>query len=86
MTLPTVFSFKFVEAKVTFVAESFKSQFKSSTKRLSIKFSEAPESIKTFTGTKDVKLLLDKNAEHRLSETHQLQNITDIIQEIKTKL
>ncbi len=42
--------------------------------------------IKTFTGTKDVKLLLEKNAGHRLSETDQLQNITDIIQEIKTKL
>jgi len=42
--------------------------------------------IKTFTGTKDVKLLLEKDAGHRLSETHQLLNITDIIQEIKTKL
>ncbi len=42
--------------------------------------------IKTFAGTKDVKLLLEKNAGHRLSETHQLQNITNIIQEIKTKL
>ncbi len=42
--------------------------------------------IKNFTGTKDVKLLLEKNAGHRLSETDQLQNITDIIQEIKTKL
>ena len=42
--------------------------------------------IKTFTGTKDVKLLLEKEAGHRLSETHQLQNITDIIQEIKNKL
>ena len=42
--------------------------------------------IKTFTGTKDVKLLLEKEAGHRLSETHQLQNITYIIQEIKNKL
>ena len=42
--------------------------------------------IKTFAGTKDVKLLLEKDAGHRLSETHQLQNIIDIIQEIKTKL
>ena len=42
--------------------------------------------IKTFVGTKDVKLLLEKDAGHRLSETHQLQNITDIIQEIKNKL
>ncbi len=42
--------------------------------------------IKTFKGTKDVKLLLEKEAGHRLSETHQLQNITDIIQEIKNKL
>mgnify|MGYP001332014813 CR=1 FL=1 len=42
--------------------------------------------INTFTGTKDVKLLLEKNAGHRLSEAHQLKNITDIIQEIKTKL
>ena len=42
--------------------------------------------IKSFTGTKDVKLLLEKEAGHRLSETHQLQNITDIIQEIKNKL
>jgi pimeloyl-ACP methyl ester carboxylesterase len=42
--------------------------------------------IKTFTGTKDIKLLLEKEAGHRLSETHQLKNITDIIQEIKNKL
>ena len=42
--------------------------------------------IKSFTGTKDVKLLLEKEAGHRLSETHQLQKITDIIQEIKNKL
>ena len=34
--------------------------------------------IKNFTGTKDVKLLLEKGAGHRLSETHQLKNITDI--------
>ena len=42
--------------------------------------------IKTFTGTKDIKLLLEKGAGHRLSETHQLKNITDIILEIKNKL
>ena len=42
--------------------------------------------IKNFVGTKDVKLLLERDAGHRLSETHQLQNIIDIIQEIKTKL
>ena len=42
--------------------------------------------IKTFAGTNDVKLLLEKDAGHRLSETHQLQNITDIIKEIITKL
>ena len=42
--------------------------------------------IKTFKGTKDIKLLLDKNAGHRLSETDQLKNITNIIEEIKTKI
>jgi pimeloyl-ACP methyl ester carboxylesterase len=42
--------------------------------------------IKNFRGTKDIKLLLDKDAGHRLSETDQLKNITNIIEEIKTKL
>ena len=42
--------------------------------------------IKTFKGTKDIKLLLDKNSKHRLSETDQLKNITSIIEEIKTKI
>ena len=42
--------------------------------------------IKTFKGTKDIKLLLDKYASHRLSETNQLKNITNIIEEIKTKI
>ena len=42
--------------------------------------------INTFEGTNDVKLLLEKNAGHRLSETHQLKNITNIIEEIKTKI
>ncbi len=42
--------------------------------------------IETFQGTSDIKLLLEKNAGHRLSEVHQLKNITNIIQEIKTKL
>ncbi len=42
--------------------------------------------IKIFKGTKDIKLLLDKDAGHRLSETDQLKNITSIIEEIKTKI
>ncbi len=42
--------------------------------------------IKTIAGTNDVKLLLEKDAGHRLSETHQLKNIIDIIHEIKNKL
>ena len=42
--------------------------------------------IKTFKGTKDIKLLLEKDAGHRLSETDQLKNITNIIEEIKTKI
>ncbi len=42
--------------------------------------------INTFKGSKDIKLLLDKNAGHRLSETDQLKNITNIIEEIKTKI
>ena len=42
--------------------------------------------VKTFKGTKDIKLLLDKKAGHRLSEADQLKNITNIIEEIKTKI
>ena len=42
--------------------------------------------IKNFTGTKDVKLLLEKDAGHRLSEIHQLKTITNIIEEIKIKI
>ena len=39
-----------------------------------------------FKGTNNIKLLLDKNAGHRLSEINQLQNITNIIEEIKIKI
>ena len=42
--------------------------------------------INTFKGTNDIKLLLEKDAGHRLSETHQLENITNIIEEIKIKI
>ncbi len=42
--------------------------------------------INTFKGTKDIKLLLDKDAGHRLSETNQLKSITNIIEEIKIKI
>ncbi len=42
--------------------------------------------LENFKGTSDIKLLLEKGAGHRLSEAHQLKNITDIIQEIKKKL
>ncbi len=42
--------------------------------------------INTFKGTNDIKLLLDKNAGHRLSQIHQLKIITDIIEEIKIKI
>ena len=42
--------------------------------------------IKSFTGTKDVKLLLEKDAGHRLSDIHQLKTITNIIEEIKNKI
>ena len=42
--------------------------------------------ISTFEGTNDIKLLLDKNAGHRLSEIHQLKNITNIIEEITIKV
>ena len=42
--------------------------------------------INTFKGNNDIKLLLEKDAEHRLSEIHQLKNITNIIEEIKIKI
>ncbi len=42
--------------------------------------------IKTFKGTNDIKLLLEKDAGHRLSDIHQLRSITNIIEEIKTKI
>ncbi len=42
--------------------------------------------INNFTGTKDVKLLLEKDAGHRLSDIHQLRTITNIIEEIKIKI
>ena len=42
--------------------------------------------IKNFTGTKDVKLLLERDAGHRLSDIHQLKTITNIIEEIKIKI
>ena len=42
--------------------------------------------IKNLTGTKDVKLLLERDAGHRLSDIHQLKTITNIIEEIKIKI
>ena len=42
--------------------------------------------IKSFTGTKDVKLLLERDTGHRLSDIHQLKTITNIIEEIKIKI
>ena len=42
--------------------------------------------IESFTGTKDVKLLLERDAGHRLSDIHQLKTITNIIEEIKIKI
>ena len=42
--------------------------------------------IKSFTGAKDVKLLLERDAGHRLSDIHQLKTITNIIEEIKIKI
>ena len=42
--------------------------------------------INTIKGTNNIKLLLEKDAGHRLSEIHQLQNITKIIEEIKIKI
>ena len=42
--------------------------------------------INTFKRTKDIKLLLEKDAGHRLSKTDQLKNITNIIEEIIEKI
>ena len=42
--------------------------------------------INTFKGTNDIKLLLEKDAGHRLSEVHQLANISNIINEIVMKI
>ena len=42
--------------------------------------------INTFKGNNDIKLLLEKDAGHRLSEIHQLKNIINIIEEIKIKI
>ena len=42
--------------------------------------------INTFKGTNDIKLLLEKDAGHRLSDVHQLTNITNIIEEIVMKI
>ena len=42
--------------------------------------------INIFKGNNDIKLLLEKDSGHRLSEIHQLKNITNIIEEIKTKI
>ena len=42
--------------------------------------------INTFKGTNDIKLLLEKDSGHRLSETHQLANIKKIIEEIVMKI
>ena len=42
--------------------------------------------INTIKGTNNIKLLLEKGAGHRLSETDQLKNIANIIEEIKEKI
>ena len=42
--------------------------------------------VNTFKGTNDIKLLLERDAGHRLSDTHQLKTITNIIEEIKIKI
>ena len=42
--------------------------------------------INTFKGASDTKLLLDKDAGHRLSDIDQLKNIINIIEEIKIKI
>ena len=42
--------------------------------------------MKTLKGTKNIKLLIEKEAGHRLSETHQLKKIIGIIQEVKKNI
>ena len=42
--------------------------------------------INIFKGNNDIKLLLEKDSGHRLSEIHQLKSITNIIEEIKIKI
>ena len=42
--------------------------------------------VNTFKGTNDIKLLLERDAGHRLSELQQLKTITNIIEEIKIKI
>ena len=42
--------------------------------------------VNTFKGTNDIKLLLERDAGHRLSDIHQLKTITNIIEEIKNKI
>ena len=42
--------------------------------------------VNTFKGTNDIKLLLERDAGHRLSDIHQLKTITNIIEEIKIKI
>ena len=44
------------------------------------------EIIKILKGNNEIKLLLEKDAGHRLSEIHQLKTITNIIEEIKLKI
>ena len=40
--------------------------------------------MKNIVGTQNVKLLLDKEAGHRLSEANQLKIIIDIIEKMRT--
>ena len=42
--------------------------------------------VNTIKTTNEIKLLLEKDAGHRLSEINQLKNITNIIEEIKIKI
>ena len=42
--------------------------------------------VNIFKGTNDIKLLLERDAGHRLSELQQLKTITNIIEEIKIKI
>ena len=41
--------------------------------------------MKNIVGTKNVNLLLDKEAGHRLSEERQLKTIINIINKVKTQ-